>query len=373
MRLPGTASGSRTLGRAGNWRMDKRMCETAFSVIMPVYNSEKYLIKAVRSILRQTFADFELLLIDDGSTDSSGSLCQQLAGEDSRIKVFHKENGGICSARNFGLARACGKYVAFCDNDDLFAPDLLRDNYELAEQYHADVVRFSRKKVTISGSGRLPDEVIHFQKAYIPASEFFSRYSVIDKAGEGVWAGIYRRDYIEKCGARFDEGMRYGYEDLDFILQLYEHVPSVVLNPKVYYAWIFRYEHSTSGKTDINNIDSLIRCLKRKEGIAATAREAGDRPEFWVRELSDRIYAVVRYVGDDKVRMPFTGRMRYIRYFSTAPFFRKKQDRAALSALLRHNKSAWIVYTLFRCRLFPLLYVACMLRSYKIRLRALLE
>ena len=88
------------------------------SVIVPVYNTEKYLHRCVDSILAQTFTDFELLLIDDGSTDSSGAICDEYAQKDSRVRVFHKENGGASSARNLGLDNATGEWITFCDSDD---------------------------------------------------------------------------------------------------------------------------------------------------------------------------------------------------------------------------------------------------------------
>ena len=88
------------------------------SVIVPVYNAEKYLQRCIDSILNQTFPNFELLLIDDGSKDQSGEICDEYAKKDSRVKVFHKENGGVSSARNVGIDNAVGEYICFCDSDD---------------------------------------------------------------------------------------------------------------------------------------------------------------------------------------------------------------------------------------------------------------
>lgn len=101
------------------------MCE--ISIIVPVYNVEKYLEKCVDSILNQTFKDFELILVDDGSPDNSGLICDQYAEKDSRVKVIHKENGGLSSARNAGIDIARGKYLGFIDSDDYIAEDM----YEL--------------------------------------------------------------------------------------------------------------------------------------------------------------------------------------------------------------------------------------------------
>ena len=88
------------------------------SVIVPAYNAEKYLRRCINSILAQTFTDFELLLIDDGSTDKSGEICDEYADKYARIRVFHKANGGVSSARNVGLDNAVGEYICFCDADD---------------------------------------------------------------------------------------------------------------------------------------------------------------------------------------------------------------------------------------------------------------
>lgn len=95
------------------------------SIIVPVYKAEKYLNRCIDSILAQTFTDWELLLIDDGSTDRSGDICDEYAKKDTRIRVFHKENGGVSSARNLGLDSAQGEWVTFIDADDYILPDFL--------------------------------------------------------------------------------------------------------------------------------------------------------------------------------------------------------------------------------------------------------
>ena len=91
---------------------------SAISVIVPIYNAEKHLQSCIDSILAQTFTDFELLLINDGSKDNSGSICDEYVIKDNRVRVFHKENGGVSSARNLGLDNAIGEWVTFVDSDD---------------------------------------------------------------------------------------------------------------------------------------------------------------------------------------------------------------------------------------------------------------
>lgn len=122
------------------------------SVIVPVYNTEKYLHRCIDSILAQTFTDFELLLIDDGSTDDSGDICDEYASLDKRIKVFHKENGGASSARNLGLDNACGNYLIFLDSDDFWIDNLFINVFHnLASKNNLDIVRGEYRAIKENG------------------------------------------------------------------------------------------------------------------------------------------------------------------------------------------------------------------------------
>ena len=103
------------------------------SVILPVYNVEKYLIKCLDSVIRQTYQKLEIILVDDGSTDSSGKICDEYANKDGRIKVFHKKNGGLSDARNYGIERSTGEYLAFIDSDDYVDDDYIEFLMNLTE------------------------------------------------------------------------------------------------------------------------------------------------------------------------------------------------------------------------------------------------
>lgn len=115
------------------------MKQPFISVVIPVYNAEKYLRDCVASILAQSYGEFEVILVNDGSEDGSGALCDKLAGEDSRIRVLHKANGGAADARNRGAELAKGDYIAFVDADDYIAPDYLRFLVELMNRYATNV------------------------------------------------------------------------------------------------------------------------------------------------------------------------------------------------------------------------------------------
>ena len=111
----------------------------AISIVIPVYNIERYLNKCLDSIINQSFKDFELILINDGSTDNSGEICDHYAQKDSRVKVIHKDNGGVSSARNIGLDQAKGEWITFVDSDDWVHEDFLKKRHELAIAENADV------------------------------------------------------------------------------------------------------------------------------------------------------------------------------------------------------------------------------------------
>ena len=118
----------------------KSMNMPKISVIVPVYKAEKYLNRCVDSILAQTFTDWELLLIDDGSPDKSGEICDEYAKKDTRIRVFHKENGGVSSARQRGLDESVGEYTIHADPDDWVEPTMLEELYQKAKDDNADMV-----------------------------------------------------------------------------------------------------------------------------------------------------------------------------------------------------------------------------------------
>lgn len=164
------------------------------SIIVPVYNVKLYLSRCIDSILNQTYQDFELILVDDGSTDCSKEICDKYASKDIRIKVFHKSNGGVSSARNFGLSKITGNYVTFVDSDDFLMPNHLANLAQYADIY--DWVMTNRKVIDennkiqyeynllkkIEAYGRLQvDEVCHNLKFYILVTNKLYKTTIIKR------------------------------------------------------------------------------------------------------------------------------------------------------------------------------------------------
>lgn len=220
---------------------------TEVSIIMPVYNTGEILRIAVDSVLKQTFKNWELLLIDDGSNDESPIICDNYAARDSRIKVYHKSNGGICDARNYGIAKAIGKYVAFCDHDDEYHPLLLEETIAALKNSNADFAKFRYK------------EINNNKVAYIlPQWEETLYYSdnvcdiILKLISKGyfstIWSCVYKRDMLMKAKVLFDTSFKHGGEDFDFNIRMFSSINSIVLLPDILYTHYVRDALSTSAK-----------------------------------------------------------------------------------------------------------------------------
>ena len=179
------------------------MCN--ISVIVPVYNVEEYLSHCLDSILSQSLSNFEVLLIDDGSRDSSSSICDMYAKRDSRIKVFHKKNEGVSVARNVGLDNACGEWIVFVDADDLLEKNALESLVACAEHGQSDVALASTDVLTLDGSRQKYKFFEDCQKKdFLPIKHY------------ALWGYIFKRSLIEKNKIRFVSGLAYS-EDRVFL------------------------------------------------------------------------------------------------------------------------------------------------------------
>lgn len=234
------------------------MSFTKVSVIIPVYNSEKYLSSCIEELVNQEFNDYELVFVNDGSTDNSSKILAKYEENYDCIKVIEQENAGMCSARNHGIREATGEYICFCDNDDLVKPGWLKDNYELAEKYDADIVKFLRE-VSYENNGiktyERPKESDELQ-VYSSNEEIFNNINDLMKSSVGVWCGMYRRAFLIENDIFFDETFRFGVEDYLFNVNCYDVCEKLVFNKHIYYEWCQRDSHSSSKKFHENYLES---------------------------------------------------------------------------------------------------------------------
>lgn len=209
------------------------------SIIVPVYNVENYLEKCVASIIQQTFSDFELILVDDGSTDSSGMLCEQLKEQDSRIIVIHKENGGLSSARNAGIDIAKGSYLGFVDSDDFISTDMYEELLQAIEEYDADLSICN----LINCYGKIPDiQHIRTETEVLTQKEAF--YEMFAAKKTSVWAvnKLYKRELFYSL--RYREGII--AEDAYIIFDILLQCKKIVLTHKGQYFYIHRANSITT-------------------------------------------------------------------------------------------------------------------------------
>lgn len=181
------------------------------SVIMPVYNTEKYLKESINCILNQTFKDIELICVDDGSTDNSLSILEEIAKKDERISVFHQENKGGGAARNYALTKATGKYLYFMDSDDILKENALQEFYNIAEEKDIDFLIFQainyddEKDEYYTSKDYCMDEV-----ADLVRDKIFNYKDLNDKIFNITvtpWSKFYNRKFVNKTGAQFAEGL----------------------------------------------------------------------------------------------------------------------------------------------------------------------
>lgn len=191
------------------------------SIIVPVYNSARYLDACINSVVNQTFTDWELLLIDDGSTDSSAKICSNWKDRDSRVKCIQKPNGGVSSARNMGLAHAIGKYIMFVDSDDCCANRILEILHHSIQNEHdivaCRVTGFKGEVPAIPLVDTVSEQINTIDNLYIKYGEAGLLHPPVAK--------LYKTDIIRKYNIRFDETLSLG-EDLCFNLDYLDHVSS---------------------------------------------------------------------------------------------------------------------------------------------------
>lgn len=225
------------------------------SIIMPAYNSEKYISTAIESIQAQTYTDFELIIVDDGSNDETLNICKAYQCNDGRIKIFKKKNGGCCTARNYGINKASGDYITFCDNDDTFDNALLEENLYLAEKYDADVVKWNFTTYVDGKEGRVRK---YKNQILLNDIDIAQNYLEVRQTNDAIWNGMYKKSFLDVNRIEFNEFMQYGGEDLNFSLQTLYHHPRLILNNKSYYNWYMRTNHSTSAKFHANFCDTML-------------------------------------------------------------------------------------------------------------------
>ena len=228
---------------------------TDISVIIPVYNVEKYLSTCLESVLKQTMPNFEVLLINDGSTDNSATICEDYANKDKRVKVFHTTNSGPGTARNIGLQKAKGKYIIFIDADDYIEPAEFNIVLNLAEENNSDLVVFSfyEKKGNIIEIKEIQECNFEDGKS---KSEFLKKVWLQDEMLSSTWNKLYKAKVIKDNNIVFSEDF-FIAEDYLFNIEYMDAIErGVSINIPLYY--YVRHENSVSTRVLYNKYDIAL-------------------------------------------------------------------------------------------------------------------
>jgi len=254
------------------------------SIIIPMYNVEKYLRRCLDSVQNQTFPDWQAICVDDGSPDKSGAIAEEYAKRDKRFIVLHKENGGLSDARNFGMPKATGEYIMFLDSDDFIHPQTMEIVYELAKKNKSDIVsftydRFYRPQLMVYHKlGLNTDNVVPLgiKKRYdvdkiktLTTDDIFeyatdSAHNAFNKNRRflvkhcQVWKNLYRRDLI--CDIEFIKGIL--FEDFPWWSRVMLRNPRVTIAPLPLYYYIPNFGGIVLSAKQLRIMQSLIEGIK---------------------------------------------------------------------------------------------------------------
>ncbi len=319
------------------------------SAIVPIYKSEKYIARCIESVLNQTYKNFELILVDDGSPDASGTICDKYAKEDARIKVIHKENGGVSSARNIGIDVSTGEYITFIDSDDYVTSGFFQYALEKIVESDADlfvsgVLREypdgSKKEIATSA------EKIYTTKALLEAwnIEYPPTYLL------GPCCKLYNAKAIKDYKIRFDLSMNYA-EDIYFNLFVLKNMEKILLSEKIFYCYTSDNPNSLTSKTT----DGIIKTNGKVFGLQIELMKELNCSKKSINVFMGGYYYINWLAGlhgcfcnaNDYTK---TEKMATVKKVASDPYVRKIKMKYI------KKKSHKIIYVFLKIRAYRLLY-----------------
>lgn len=272
-----------------------------FSLILPVYNVEKYVKRCVNSLLRQEYTDYEIILVDDGSTDSSGSICDKLADKNNNIFAYHKENGGLSDARNYGMDRAKGNYILFIDSDDWVDEKLLISLHNHLNKSNVDILKFGFQKMQ---EGNYKNTFFSYFNIGVydrrQIEETILPYTIGPKrlfcyeqnACKSVWSHVYSLNFLRENNIRFVSEREILNEDHLFNLHTLLYAKSLEVTHYILYYYDYR-EGSLSKRYITNEFERKLK-LHREYKLLLERNGLFERYETpYYSECVDGFYACI--------------------------------------------------------------------------------
>lgn len=308
------------------------------SIIVPVYKVEPYLRRCLDSILAQTFRDFELILIDDGSPDNCGAICDEYAEKDSRIIVIHQKNQGVSAARNAGLDIARGTYLGFVDSDDWIEPEMYETMIATAKEKQVDVVVCGIQYW--ADNGELIRKDLIADRSYTNEEMLKCLYGKPNPTGGAVWNKIFLRSSVSAI--RFQRNISMA-EDWIYLFECYEKCRSTYHIPSIYNNVVER----RSSATRKNEIDALYRIVFGGKSVLLLLARAHS---FELECLATDKYIddCLRYSNLMREIGKTTGASYRWKFFRTRLQAAKLLPRAALRKLLPGSKLRGYLYSLIK-------------------------
>lgn len=320
------------------------------SVIVPVYNVEKWLQRCIDSILGQTYKDFELILVDDGSSDNSGAICDDYAKKDGRIKVIHKDNGGVSSARNVGIDSSAGEYIMFVDSDDSIDSAML-ENMLLGLNDSVDLV-ISSIEMIINNK----NYVYVVSDGVKSSSEFLSDYCN-EKFPKICFCGpvckLYKKEIIDRYNLRFNVELNLG-EDTYFNFSYIQYCAEVFTISKPYYFYFRENVNSLFSKFQKNTHEQSATVFDFSLWVMQKMKINQDLLEKYkynhVRSLIG--YLIKAYMTSDKKTFLY-----YLKQLSTDKYLKKyykhfpvKEKTVAYFILKKHYGTVYTIYRIWNMK-----------------------
>lgn len=260
------------------------------SIVVPVYKvPEQYLRKCIESLMNQTLQNIEILLIDDGSPDDCGEICDIYAKKDERIKVLHKENGGLSSARNYGCKYATGKWVMFVDGDDWIDPEMCKDMYYIGQENNTQLVMCGMSKdygkTSVNYKYPLKENNIYDKEG----CRWLQQQLLVFTSNIAVaYAKLIDRNLLIENQIFHDEILKQGAEGLEFNLRLFEKLESAIFINKPFYHYIYN-DNSISASHNEENHEFVIRCFEKIK----TFIDSSENREMLIPWFDNRLLYVI--------------------------------------------------------------------------------
>lgn len=301
------------------------------SIIVPVYKAEKYIRKCLDSIIAQTFSDWECILVDDGSPDASGAICDEYAAADSRFRVIHKENGGVSSARQKGLDTAVGEYIIHVDSDDWIENEMLSELYSTAQDNDADIVICDFFLDTLNSSEYACQKPKSLQSVDI------MRQLILQQLHGSCWNKLVSRECCLLHNAHFPENLVY-WEDQFFWYQVLPHNVKVVYLPKAFYHYD-RISNNNSLSSDISS--------KKFESMKWITDYLDNNPLYTGHDLfylKKEIKICAFLYGKDKKTITDLYKEQNLRFLEEVPFSINTPSQNAVRFILKGYNFSFVKF-----------------------------